>query len=408
MRRRFGQPRQGGLSKGDGTAMAERPSKGDGTAVAERPSKEDGTAARQREKGQGEWNMSRMIAEDMEYIKGRVDHERLDGSRVLISGATGLIGKYLVRFLVRCCNCTVFAIVRDMEKAKRLWKDLGGRVQYICSDITDLDLGGLSVDYVIHGASVTSSRSFSCEPAKVIYTSVEGTRRMLEFARENPVKGFVFLSTMEVYGSPLTDEKISELHGTNLDTMRVRTSYPESKRLCEAMCTAYCSEYKVPARVLRLTQTFGPGVAYDDSRVFAEFARCAMEGRDIVLHTKGDTRRSYLYLADACTAVLTVLMRGADGEAYNGANEETYCSIKEMADLVALECAGAAIRVRTEPEETAREKFGYAPTQRMNLDTSKLQGLGWKPGIGLGDMYMRMIRSMTEEREERDRWSPAI
>lgn len=352
--------------------------------------------------------MNKITAEDMGYINRRADHESLDGTRVLISGATGLIGKYLVRFLAQYCNCTVLAVVRQLERAHSLWEDLGDRVQYICSDITELEAVDRSVDYMIHGASVTSSKTFSSRPTETIHTSVEGTRRMLEFARRNPVKGFVFLSTMEVYGTPSTDEKIRESHGTDLDTMSVRTSYPESKRLCETMCAAYYSEYKVPARMLRLTQTFGPGLAYDDSRVFAEFARCAIEGKDIVLHTKGETKRNYLYLADACTAILTVLTRGDDGEAYNGANEDTYCSIRDMAELVALQCAKSAVKVNVELEEAAQEKFGYAPVLRMNLDTSKLRGLGWRPETGLVDMYRRMIQSMTEDREGSGRWNQTI
>ena len=173
--------------------------------------------------------MNKITAEDMEYINRRADHESLDGTRVLISGATGLIGKYLVRFLAQYCNCTVLAVVRQLERAHSLWEDLGDRVQYICSDITELEAVDRSVDYMIHGASVTSSKTFSSRPTETIHTSVEGTRRMLEFARRNPVKGFVFLSTMEVYGTPSTDEKIRESHGTDLDTMSVRTSYPESK-----------------------------------------------------------------------------------------------------------------------------------------------------------------------------------
>ena len=97
---------------------------------------------------------------------------------------------------------------------------------------------------------------------------------------------------MEVYGAPSDDHKIDETHGTNLDTMQPRSCYPESKRLCEILCASWQKEYNVPVRVLRLTQTFGPGVRYDDGRVFAEFARCAMEGRDIVLKTAGATCRS--------------------------------------------------------------------------------------------------------------------
>ena len=133
--------------------------------------------------------------------------------------------------------------------------------------------------------------------------------------------------------------------------MKVRTSYPESKRMCESLCTAYASQYSVPVKVLRLTQTFGPGVRYDDGRVFAEFARCAIERRNIVLHTDGATRRSYLYTADAVSAILTVLLKGIAGEAYNAANEATFCSIREMAQLVCSECAGGKIGVEIQLEE---------------------------------------------------------
>ena len=345
------------------------------------------------------------MQEDMEYISRRADSTRIAGSTVLISGATGLIGKYLVRFLARYCGCRVLAVVRDKKKACRIWKDLGGRVEYICSDITELgeeDIADVKIDYMIHAASNTSSRDFSAHPARVIHTSTEGTRRMLEIARKHPVKGFVYLSTMEVYGAPETDEKIGELHGTDLNTMSVRSSYPESKRLCESMCTAYFSEFQMPVRVLRLTQTFGPGVEYADSRVFAEFARCVIEGKDIVLHTTGETKRNYLYLADACTAILAVLTEGMDGEAYNAANESTYCSIRDMAELVAAGCAEGKICVHVEPDQERQKEQGYAPVLKMNLDTSKLRRLGWKPETDLLTMYQRMITSMKECREYKE------
>lgn len=338
--------------------------------------------------------MNQILLEDMEYIRKRINHSCIDGSTVLVSGATGLIGKYLVRFLARYCSCRVIAVVREKERAQRFFGDLEQQIEYICSDITELKAEDRSVDYMIHGASITSSRSFLTQPAKVIYTSVEGTRRMLEYARKNPLKGFVYLSTMEVYGAPETEEKICEWNGTNLNPMSVRSSYPESKRLCESLCSAYCSEYDIPARVVRLTQTFGPGVEYGDPRVFAEFARCAIEGKDIVLHTKGDTRRSYLYLADACTAILTALTEGASGEAYNAANESTYCSILQMAELVAKQNAKGRIQVRVEPDDELQEKLGYAPVLKMNLDTAKLQKIGWKPEIGLSDIFERMIACM--------------
>ena len=163
-------------------------------------------------------------------------------------------------------------MVRSDKKAQAV---LGGYIdrglKIITADVRSVRPENVGADYIIHAASQTSSKAFIETPVETVMTAVEGTVNMLEFARANNAKGFVYLSSMEVYGTPSTDEKIDEKHSTNLDTMSVRTCYPESKRMCESLCASYASEYGVPAMVVRLTQTFGPGVEYNDGRVFAEF-----------------------------------------------------------------------------------------------------------------------------------------
>ena len=166
--------------------------------------------------------------------------------------------------------------------------------------------------------------------------------------------------------------------------------------MCENLCCAYASEYNVPARVIRLTQTFGPGVDYQDGRVFAEFASCVIEGKDILLHTKGETKRSYLHTEDAAEAILTVLVSGKTGEAYNAANESTYCSIKEMAELAAGLDPAHRIKVRTDEDADLR---GYAPVLRMNMDTSRIRDLGWLPKHDLRTTFMEMIDDMRKRPE---------
>ena len=163
--------------------------------------------------------------------------------------------------------------------------------------------------------------------------------------------------------------------------------------MCENLCASYASEFGVPTKMIRLTQTFGTGVSYNDGRVFAEFARCVIEKRDIILKTKGETKRSYLYTADAVTAILSVLLHGEKGVAYNAANEETYCSIYEMACMAAKLC-DVPLQVVIAESDNVRA-LGYAPTLHMNLSTEKLAQLGWKPRYDLSQMYLRMIRTMT-------------
>lgn len=343
--------------------------------------------------------MEDVLKRDMDYIcnDSNIDFGVFEGRTILITGATGLIGFNLVTALSSSSyGIKVLALVRDIDKAKKMYKG-NSTVNFIIGDVTKPFNIKVPIDYIIHAASQTSSKFFVDEPVETIITAFEGTRNVLEIAKEKKVYSFVFLSTMEVYGAPNTDEKIFEDYSTDLNTMTVRTSYPESKRICEVLCKAYQSEWKVPVKVVRLTQTFGPGVQYRDERVFAEFARCVIEKRNIILHTKGETKRSYLYTADAVSAILTVLLEGADGEAYNAANEITYCSIYEMAKLVSEECAEGSIRVII--EEKDNNQFGYAPTLKMNLDTTKLSNLGWKPKTGLAQMFSNLIDSMKEKKQ---------
>ena len=328
------------------------------------------------------------------FIETGFTMNTLEGKKVLVTGATGLIGKTLVRKLLSL-HADVVCSVRNIKKAEDIFSDTD-HLSFIIGDIKDLPLDDYQINYIIHAASETASKAFVDRPVDVIETAVSGTRRILEFARINHSESIVYLSSMEVYGAPETDDPVFETAGTNLDTMSVRSCYPESKRLCESLCASYHHQYNVPVKVVRLTQTFGPGVSYSDPRVFAEFARCAIERKDIVLHSSGATRRNYLYTDDAVAAILTVLMKGTDGEAYNAANEDTYCSILDMANLVAHECAGGEISVIVENDGNI-SKYGYAPTLKMNLNTSKLQALGWHPTVPLKEMFEKMIKDMRNQ-----------
>ena len=354
------------------------------------------------------WTESKLYREDLETIvlDDTIPWDILKGTDVLVTGATGLIGSALVNALlyanqIRKLGCRVHALVRNREKAECLFAkqkkaDLG--LLIVEQDVLSLNQYEKNIDYIIHGASLTSSKSFVEEPVETIETAIQGTTNLLKLAREKKTKSFVYLSTMEVYGTPTTDEPITEEHGTNLDTMHIRNSYPISKRMCENLCACYAMEFQVNTKVVRLTQTFGAGADYQDGRVFAEFVRCAVERHDIVLHTAGKTKRSYLYTADAVRAVLVVLLCGERANVYNVANEKSYCSIYEMAQLVAKECAKGEIQVRCEVEKDLN-RYGYMPELHMNLDTTKLKRLGWKPEYDLPEMFKRLYETFEIQAE---------
>lgn len=285
----------------------------------------------------------------------------------------------LYRNLIHHSRIHVIALVRDMKNAQEQFKsvlsDSEGALKFVSGSIEAMPHVGEHIDFILHAGGPTASRYFAEYPVETVQTIVNGMMNALELAKEHQVSGMAFLSTMEVYGASTAARKISETSESYLDTMNARNSYPEAKRLSENLCTSYAEEYQVPVNVLRLTQTFGPGIARNDQRVFAEFIRSALEKKDIILLTEGKTKRSYLYTADAVTAILTVLQNGCAGQAFNAANEKTFCSIHEMAELAADELSKNKIGVLVHSGKKEEVK-AFMPTIQMNLNTARLNGGG--------------------------------
>jgi dTDP-glucose 4,6-dehydratase len=333
-----------------------------------------------------------------QLVKGNTPFGELDGKTVFVTGATGLIGSQIIKSIA-CYNRTygtnikAVAFVRSEEKAKRIFGDIPN-VDFVVGDICDEIKYDKDVDYIIHGASATSSKYFVEHPVETISTAIDGTKSVLNFAKDKNIDGFVYLSSLEVYGTPNgKNEKIKEDDYGYIEQLSVRSSYSEGKRIVECLCCSYGEEYNVPVKIARLSQTFGAGVEYNDGRVFAEFARCAIEKKDIVLHTMGNTVRSYCYTTDAVSALIFILLKGELGKAYNVTNMNTACSIKEMAQLVCDIFSESDIQVKIEiPENVA--SFVYNPEMIIRLDSSRLESLGWKPQVDMDEMFKRLVASM--------------
>lgn len=341
--------------------------------------------------------------EDLEMIADSgIDFDRYINTTVFVTGATGLLGSSIIRSLL-CCNrkknlnIHLVAAVRNREKAERIYGKLIQRadMELYIRDITEpLEYKG-KVDYIFHTASVTASKTMVEHPTCTIETAYQGTRNILEFAREKRVSGLVYLSSMEVYGRPEADLKyVTEDNLGYIDISNVRSGYSEGKRICECLCTAYASEYNIPVKTARLAQTFGAGVLPNDNRVYVQFARSAIHEEDIILHTDGTSDGNYCYIRDVVKALLLLGYKGKKGEAYNIVNENTHMQIREMAQLVAEKISGGKIKVRFEIPESA-QTFGYAPAVKMKLSGEKMRALGWQPEVDLQEMYERMIYDMT-------------
>lgn len=324
-----------------------------------------------------------IFEEDIKNIINDFDMSVFDGKTILVTGATGLIGKLCVKSLLNSgYNTQVIALVRDEEKAKNIFGE-SKRLTYLVQDINQRINTTRRVDYIIHAASTTSSKDFVEKPVETIYTAINGSRNILEFAKNKRLEGMVYLSSLEIYGVN-EKENIKERDYGYIDILNPRSSYSESKKMVETMCISYGTEYGVPVKIARLAQTFGAGVSISDNRVFAQFAKDIINKENIILHTKGETKRNYCYTTDAVRGIFTILTKGENNNAYNVANENSYCSISEMAHLLENEYTKVEYKI----DEVNR---GYNPTVKIALNTEKLNALGWEAKVDLKEMFDRLI-----------------
>ena len=345
---------------------------------------------------------NKILEEDLDDLISRnIDFESLNNNNVLITGATGLIGVSLARTLIwlnlkKKLNIGVYLMVRNEKKALSIYKNLLDLefIHLIKTDIVNLMPIQYDIDYIFHCASVTSSKFMVDNPVETIITSLYGTNNILELSKIKKCKSIVYVSSMEMYGTFENDKLVDEDMLGYINPLLVRSNYPESKRMCENMCIAYYSQHKVPVKIARLSQTFGAGVLEGENRVFAQFAKSAINNNDIVLHTDGLSEGNYCYLSDCVAGLFTILLKGKNGEAYNVVNNLNHTTIKDMAVMVCECIANNRIQVKFDIDES--NERGYANKTKLRLSGNKLMNLGWEPKFDLKNSYLRLISSMKE------------
>lgn len=326
------------------------------------------------------------------------NRNKFDKETVMITGAAGLVGARVVKkFLEEYENVTVVALVRNVEKARKKFTDYLNNPRFVLwsADICQPIVYTGEVNYIVHTAGVTGgSKQHIDTPITTIQTALRGTWNVLEYAKKNNVIGVVYLSSLEIYGKVEPDiGNIRETDGGYIDPTNIRSSYSESKRMCECICASYAKQFGLRVVIARLTATFGPGTAYTDGRVFAQFARSVIEKQNIVLKSIGETVRNYCDVDDCADALILLLKEGESGQAYNVANELTEISIRDLAErfIQLFPEAGISLELDLSTDAT---KLGYNQTLRSVLDAGKLKAIGWIPKYSLDDTIIRLVDSM--------------
>jgi nucleoside-diphosphate-sugar epimerase len=341
-----------------------------------------------------------IIEQDLKTIVSTsVPWDRLYKKTVLISGANGFVPAYMLETLLYLnetagADIHVVALVRNFEKAMRRFGHLAGRkdLTMVVQDVRDPYGGPKEVNFIVHAASQASPRFFGSDPVGTFETNVIGTQRMLQIARNAESEAFLFFSSGEIYGR-IEDPSvpITEASYRYLDPIDLRSCYAEGKRAGETLCACWHAQFGVPARIVRLSHTYGPGMDLGDGRVFADFVADIVAERDIVLKSDGSARRPFCYLSDATVAFFKVLLEGNSGEAYN-VGSDTECSVLDLAMMLCELFPERKCRVIRQ-ERKPGDPYIISPVTGGHFDLSKIRSLGWEPTTGLEEGFTRTVKS---------------
>ncbi|HVX24110.1 MAG TPA: NAD-dependent epimerase/dehydratase family protein [Candidatus Saccharimonadales bacterium] len=317
--------------------------------------------------------------------------EQLEGKSFLVTGATGMIGRYAVCLLAEAArrngSGSVIAHVRNQAKAEQMFATYSDdpSLTLLVSDIQDLTELDDNVDYILHAASPTQPQDFTERPVDIIKANVFATANLLEIAKQKGAR-FCLLSTLEIYGqveAPTYPVSVAESDFGALDSLDLRSAYPESKRLAENLCVAYQKQFNVASTIVRVAPVISPAIEDNDKRVFAQFIHDVTDNKDITVYSDAASkRRSYTYIADAVSGIFTALLRSTnDNFVFNLANNDNVASIQELAEKI----------IAASPESTAKlnvverqaDQNTSSSTGLVLLNSQRLLDLGWRPAYSL-------------------------
>ena len=308
---------------------------------------------------------------------------------ILVTGATGLIGKEFVDLLMRTGDIKVVAVGRDAKKVESVFAEHVGNPNFL---VAALDNDGKpnykrTVDYIVHCAAVTSSKVFKDNPTGVLFDNIKGCTGILDFAVEKKITRILFLSTVEIYGAPRPKQECFYENDCGvIDLGNPRMAYPESKRVGELLFALRRETDGLDYVVARPPRTFGIPTDKIDRRISSEFIRLAAEGKDIVLTSKGNQKFTFCYNVDMAAALLFLLTKGESGQAYNIASQDSDATVYEFAQICA-KVGGVKVIINEGTSDMSHTTYTHAIT-----NTDKIKSLGFWPTYTLQSGVLAAIK----------------
>jgi dTDP-glucose 4,6-dehydratase len=277
-------------------------------------------------------------AEDLQRcheVLGLESWRSLAGQSIFMTGGTGFVGKWLLATLLDAderlaLDCKITVLSRDPLAFQRAWPALAGRVNWVEGDVRDFPISKQKFDVIIHAATDVVAQ---LSPLDVFSTCLDGTRRVLELARQCGASRLLLVSSGAVYGPlPIGMTHVPEAHLGGPDPLLPSSAYGEGKRVSEWLCVQ-ASASGLEVKIARVFALVGPHLPLDKHFAIGNFLRSAMAGEQIVIQGDGTPCRSYLYAADMAAWLWAVLIKGKPCSAYNVGSDKSL-SVHDLAKAV--------------------------------------------------------------------------
>lgn len=346
-----------------------------------------------------------VIQEDIKKISQAIQEEtkKLEGRTLLISGGSGFIGSYLVatiywlnkNYLKKACR--VISIDNYITGSKRnIFNERENHhFLFLEKDVTKPFRVRNKVDYIIHAAGLASPIYYRRYPLQTIESAISGVKNLLNLAKRKKSKSLLYFSSSEIYGNPDPNFiPTPETYRGNVSCTGPRACYDESKRLGETICMVYRRLYKIPVRIVRPFNIYGPGMRLDDYRVIPTFLVNALKGEPLPVHGEGNQTRTFCYISDAVVGFFKVLLSGKEGEAYNVGNDNDEINMMSLAKTI-VELFNNQVEIKTIPYP---RKYPKGDPERRCPDLTKIrQNLSYQSLTSLKKGLRRTLQWYRQE-----------
>lgn len=332
---------------------------------------------------------------DIKKVLDRFDFSPLKEKKLLISGGLGLVCSAVVDLLItnnltRHANTVIYIAARSESRFMERY-GMYSFVKYLKYDaLIPIDFD-VPVDYIIHGAGLSSPELYVSKPVETMLSNINGASNLLEYAKQHSAKRLLYISSSEVYGTKDISDAFEENKFGTVNINEIRSSYAESKRASEVLCKSYSSEYGVNTVIVRPGHIYGPTASLQDKKISSEFAYLAAQGRPLEMKSLGLQKRSYCYSLDCAAAILIALLNGKKGESYNIGHDEI-TSIRDMVQILA-DVGKVDFKINAATEEDLKR---FNPMDNSSLLNDKIKSIGYSDTFSVHEGLTHTVRILKQ------------